>query len=178
MQQYASLCVSVYCNFTHLPACLEHAPRCKLQVSTLSTCTVAGLSIEFMGVTYVNNNTEISITEVGEDDSEAVLCKTDLTTCCTRNQSKSSIQQGQGNWKFPSGTVAGNRRSGDNIFRTRGEMVVRLHRRNSTTTPIGQYCCEVPTMANTSSNATICITLCKLYYNHTCHEHAPRCNLQ
>ena len=112
----------------------------------------SGISIEFMGVTYANN-TAINITEVGEGDN-AVLCRTDLIPCCRTSQ--------KGHWRiYPDGTPVNGNRSGDDIYRDRRTMVVRLHRRNSATTPTGQYCCEVPTMANPSSNATICIILCE-----------------
>ena len=84
------------------------------------------------------------------------MCRTDLTTCCTT----SSGVSGQGHWIYPNGTEVRNRPSGDDIFRTRGDMVVRLHRMDdNVTTPIGQYCCELPTVAN--SDARICITLSK-----------------
>ena len=102
------------------------------------------------GQTYANS-TAISIAEVGEG-ANAVLCRTDLTTCCR--------EQKQGNWTYPNGTVVNNNGSGDDIYRDRRDMVVRLHRRNNATTPTGQYCCEVPTMDNPSS--IICITLSKL----------------
>ena len=108
-----------------------------------------------MGVTYANN-TAIAITEVGVDDN-AVLCRTNLTNCCGNNGSETR----QGHWRYPNGTLVNYSDSGDDIYRDRRNVVVRLNRRNSATTPTGQYCCEVPTMTNPSSNATICITLCK-----------------
>ena len=111
----------------------------------------SGLSIEFMGVT----NTAIAITEVGEADN-AVLCRTDLTTCCGDGEGETR----QGHWRYPNGILVANRGSGDDIYRDRETMVVRLNRRNSATTPTGQYCCEVATEANPSS--IICITLSKL----------------
>ena len=106
-------------------------------------------------MTYANNSA-IAITEVGEDDN-AVLCRTDLTTCCG-----GTAETRQGHWIYPNGTLVGGNASGDDIYRDRRDMVVRLHRRNSATTPTGQYCCEVPTMVNPSSNGIICIILCEL----------------
>ena len=114
--------------------------------------STSGLSIEFMGVTSYANDTTINITEVGEGDN-AVLCMTNLTPCCRNSQ--------QGDWIYPDGTPVNGNRTGDDIYRDRRDMVVRLHRRNNVITPTGQYCCEVPTMANPSSNATICIILGK-----------------
>ena len=120
--------------------------------------TLEGLNIELMGSTYSNNNTAIAITEVGEDDN-AVLCRTDLTTCCGGTGGETR----QGHWRYPNGTLVDGRFSGDDIYRDRRTMVVRLHRRNSATTPTGQYCCEVPTMSNPSSNGTICVILSKFH---------------
>ena len=113
----------------------------------------SGLSIEFMGVTYYTKDTAIAITAVGENGN-AVLCITDLTTCCGNTVGETR----QGHWRYPNGTLVYNRASGDDIYRDRRTMVVGLNRRNSATTPTGQYCCEVPTI---SSNATLCIILCE-----------------
>ena len=107
------------------------------------------------GETY-EDGAEISITAVGLADSAAVLCRTDLTTCCTLSTGVS----GQGDWIYPNGTEVRNRRSSDDIFRSRGDMVVRLHRMDNVVAPTGQYCCEVATMADI--NARICITLSKV----------------
>ena len=116
----------------------------------------AGLMIELSNGTRYDSNVAISIGIAGEADSEAVLCRTDLTTCCTGSSSGS----GQGDWIYPNGTEVRNRPSGDGIFRTRGDMIVRLHRMGNVVAPTGQYCCEVATMDN--PNARICITLSKL----------------
>ena len=128
-------------------------------MSTLST--VAGLSIEFMGVTYANNSA-IATTEVGEDDNTAVLCRTDLrlTACCGNNGSET-------NWRYPNGMVVEEEASMDNLYSDNGDMVVSLYISNITITPTGLYCCELATMHSTmenpssSADAKICITLCK-----------------
>ena len=118
----------------------------------------SGLSIEFMGVTYAANNTAINITDVGEADSEAVLCRTNLIDCCTITQTGG--ETGLGQWIYPNDTEVGKRNSRYDIFRSRGDMVVRLHRMDNVTSPTGQYCCEVSTMDN-NLDANICIMLGK-----------------
>ena len=128
---------------------------CINYVEWISIIHTGGLSIELNGETYEDGD-EISITDVGVADSAAVLCKTNLTTCCA----VSSGVSGQGDWIYPNGTEVGNRRSGDDIFRTRGDMVVRLHRMDNVVVPTGQYCCEVATMDDL--DARICITLSKV----------------
>ena len=109
----------------------------------------AGLRMELNGVPY-GNNSEIAITEVGEGFN-ALQCRTDLATCC------STLQLGE--WHYPNNSLVGGRKSGDDIYRTRGNMSVSLNRRNGVTQPTGLYCCEMPTAADPNTNATICITL-------------------
>ena len=112
----------------------------------------------FMGTSYYTNNSLLSITDVGEADSAAVLCRTDLESCCA----------GQGEWIYPNGIITAtgnssvrNRNSNDDIFRTRGNMVVRLERRNNSIGPTGQYCCQVAIMGSPDTDSTICIILSK-----------------
>ena len=88
-----------------------------------------------------------------------MLCRTDLTTCCASSTGVS----GQGDWIYPNGTEVRNRPSDDDIFRTRGDMVVRLHRSNNATTPLGKYCCKTATVANPDIDSTICIILSKFH---------------
>ena len=119
---------------------------------------LAGLNIEFPNGTPYDRDIPISITEIGEADNKAVLCRTDLTACCT--STLTGGRDGLGQWIYPNGTNVGGRSSRYDIFRSRGDMVVRLHRMDDdVTAPTGQYCCEVPTMDN--SDARICITLSK-----------------
>ena len=113
---------------------------------------IAGLTIELNGVSYANNS-EIAITEVGEGD--AVLCRTDRTDCCAPTENNGRMRQGE--WRYPNNTLVRNSGSGDDFYRTRGNMVVALNRRNGATQPTGLYGCEVATRAD--PNARICITL-------------------
>ena len=109
---------------------------------------VAGLTIELNGVSYVNNS-EISITEVGEGDN-AMLCRTDLTNCCDRDQ---------GEWIYPNNTIVKINNVGYGFYRNRGAMLIRLHKRNGVTRPPGLYCCALAT--ENDPDATICINLSK-----------------
>ena len=94
----------------------------------------------------------ISISDIGEGD-DALLCVTDLKQCCRRNQTLNSSGV-LGDWYYPNGT----RIVSDDMFRrNRNRSVVRLHRRENTTAPIGLFCCEVPDATN--ENVTICINV-------------------
>ena len=46
----------------------------------------------FMGTSYYTNNTSLFITDVGDVDSNNVLCMTDLAGCCTN--------PGRGQWIY------------------------------------------------------------------------------
>ena len=116
----------------------------------------------FNGTSYYTNNTSLFITDLGDVDSNNVLCMTDFDGCCTN--------PGRGEWIYPNGTITEdsdplvrNNPSDDDIFRSRGNMVVRLESRNNPIAPTGQYCCQVPTMATPKS--TMCIILSKFQCN-------------
>ena len=65
---------------------------------------------------------------------EALLCYTDNTVCCNIT----------GQWLLPSGADVGDASSGTGDFYiSRGDSVIRLHRRNNTFST-GIYCCVVP----------------------------------
>ena len=103
---------------------------------------------------YYNNNSMISINDIGEGD-DALLCITDLRECCRRNQTLNSSRI-LGDWFYPGGVRI--RSAGNTMFyRNRDRSVVRLHRRENTTAPIGLFCCKVPDATN--ENVTICINV-------------------
>ena len=82
---------------------------------------------------------------IGEGD-DALLCMTNYTACCRSPDTGNS--SALGNWLFPNGTRVpseiANNSVGDqlDIYRTSGQMVVRLHRRRDGEE--GLYSCEIP----------------------------------
>ena len=118
----------------------------------------------FKGTLYPNN-TSLFITDVGDVDNNNVLCVTDLAGCCT--------SPGRGQWIYPNGfinadgnSLVRNNPSGDDFFRSRGNMIVRLERKNNAIGPTGQYCCQVPTMATPDTDSTMCVILSKFQCRH------------
>ena len=95
------------------------------------------------GTTYQNNSL-VTLENVGIGD-DALLCKTIQTACC-RSASGSQI----GNWFFPDGTRVS---TSSVIYRTRGEMVVHLHRRRGGVE--GIYRCVIPDSVNVVQNIYI-----------------------
>ena len=83
--------------------------------------------------TTYQNNSIVTLEDIGEGD-DALLCITNYTACCRHPAS--------GNWFFPNGTkVPSSGRQWD-FHRTRGRMVVYMHRRRGGVE--GIYRCVIP----------------------------------
>ena len=95
---------------------------------------LADVWFSFNGTTYQNNSI-VTLVDIGENDT-ALLCMTNLTACCQRNDTGKN-GTALGNWLFPNGTN-GTR----DFYIDRGEMVVRLNRREGGEN--GIYGCEIP----------------------------------
>ena len=74
----------------------------------------------------------------GNRKGEALLCYTDNTQCCNNT----SMNMGQ--WFQLGGEDIGVESGTGGFYISRGPSVVRLHKKNSTTSPTGLFCCEVP----------------------------------
>ena len=90
------------------------------------------------GTTYQNNSI-VTLGDIGEGDN-ALLCITNLTTCCRTSDTENV--GGLGNWYLPNGSRVPSVRNQWEFFRTRGEMVVLMHCRRGGEE--GIYCCEIP----------------------------------
>ena len=107
--------------------------------------------------TIYNNNSVISISDIGEGD-DALLCVTDLRDCCKNSQTPSGIGA-LGDWFYPNGSNVGTLKSYPDrrIYKDRDHNVVRLHQRENVTETIGQLCCKLPDA--TSKLVTLCINI-------------------
>jgi hypothetical protein len=101
-------------------------------------------AVRFIGV-YLSlngegpaNNSEVTVTNIGDRMAEALLCYTDNSQCCNN-----SVTVNTGRWFQPNGDDVGDQNGPAGFYVTKGPNVVRLHRRNNTF-PTGTYCCEVP----------------------------------
>ena len=99
--------------------------------------------ISHRGKTYPNNS-NILITDIGEGDSGAVLCKTNLYNCCKSRQANNS--GALGGWSYPnsSSVSTGQSNKESNLYNNRDRSVVRLNRRGNSSSPTGKFCCEIP----------------------------------
>ena len=113
--------------------------------------------VSFMGQTLANHS-YVDLSLVGDDGSgsDSVQCVTDLSTCCS-----GTYGSHRGDWYFPNGVRLPF--SGD-IFERRAEQRVEINRRNSATSPVGIYHCEIATIAvhdndDTTVRATVYVGL-------------------
>ena len=115
--------------------------------------------VSFLGQTLANHSyVDLSLVGDDYDGSDSVQCHTDLTTCCRRAQGSH-----RGDWYFPNETRLPFPTLGD-IFENRDDQRVDLIRRNSATSPVGIYHCDIPTIAvhdvdDTSVRATVYVGL-------------------
>ena len=94
--------------------------------------------------TRYQNNSIMTLEDIGEMDT-ALLCKTNLTACCQRSYT--------GSWFFPNTTRVRSKSALWDIYRNRGQMVVRLHRIGGGED--GIYSCEIPDSVNVTQTIYI-----------------------
>ena len=99
----------------------------------LNTCTSSfpDVWLSLNGTTY-HNNSIVTLEDIGKE-GDALLCKTIQTSCCIHPYTL-------GNWFFPNETRVSS--SGNNFYRDREQMVVRLNRQRGGVE--GIYHCEIP----------------------------------
>ena len=98
--------------------------------------------VSFLGQTLANHS-YVDLSLVGDDvgGSDSVQYHSDLGMCCSSAQGSH-----RGDWYFPAGDRLPFSGSGD-IYESRGAQRVDLRRRNSATSPVGIYRCDIPTNA-------------------------------
>lgn len=101
----------------------------------------------------IANNSNISTTAIGERDDKALLCFTDLNDCCSGAE-----EHILGGWYFPNGSVVGDQHSGNGLYLSRGPSVLRLHRKNNVTMPVGMFRCLIPDASGITQNVYIRVT--------------------
>ena len=105
----------------------------KFHYSTSSFLGAGDVGFSLNDTTYQNNSL-VTLEDIGEDDT-ALLCMTNLVACCRHPYTNKGI----GNWYFPNETRVYIRNW--DIYRTRGQMVVYMHRRRGGEK--GIYRCEI-----------------------------------
>ena len=93
-----------------------------------------------------------------DDNSDSVVCRTDLGTCCSGGQ---GIHRGD--WYFPDGTVLPFTGPTVPIGEGHGAQVAVIRRTNDATGPTGIYRCDIPT--NAVHHPTDLVSLCGTVYH-------------
>ena len=96
--------------------------------------------ITFKGA-VLSNNSLVTLGDIGEGD-DALRCTTDNTSCCQPPYTQSLSQTSLGNWIFPNGSRVPSSGGQWDFYRTRGRMVVLLHKRRGEVD--GVFYCVVP----------------------------------
>ena len=89
--------------------------------------------------TVIPNHGLVLLEDIGESDTQSLLCLTNRTDCCQPPQSPGGEI---GNWFFPNGSQVLNKGYGWDFHTNRGPSVVRMHRRRGGVT--GIYYCKIP----------------------------------
>ena len=115
--------------------------------------TGEGVRFSLRGITY-QNNTLVTLEKIGEGD-DALLCVTDQPPCCRPSYTIlfGVTRPPVGNWFFPNGTRVPSSGAKWDLHRTRGQMVVLLHRRRGGVN--GIYHCVIPDATNVTQTIYI-----------------------
>ena len=117
----------------------------------ISSFLYVGIRFSLNGTTY-RNNSIVTLEDIGVKGA-ALLCMTNFNACCRSPYTDENMAIG--NWFFPNGTTVLSTSASEAFYRTRGKMVVLLHRRRGGEE--GIYRCEIP--VSTDINQTIFIGL-------------------
>ena len=98
--------------------------------------------VSFMGPALADHSyVDLSTVGSADDNSDSVVCHSDLSTCCSGGQGPH-----RGNWYFPNGTKLPFSGASVPIGLGRGAQIAII-RRTSSSGPTGIYRCDIPTNA-------------------------------
>ncbi len=143
-------------------------------------CMHAGVYLSLGSTNITTNNTEILITDIGEDAEgglPSLTCHTDLTQCCSGHPDNNG-NAGLGQWTYPNGSLILNNGGSTTAeeyfyFMRNAPQTIRLaHRRSINPPPLsptGSYCCTIPT---TGGEMTLCVNLGEWFCNYSLGFHS------
>ena len=99
----------------------------------------------FLDDKLYKNNSLVNISDIGNTNSEALLCLTNSIRCCPINGAHEE-------WYTPSGAPVGNSEVNADFHRSSGPSVVYLLRLNDATSPTGVFRCAIPDASGTSQS--------------------------
>ena len=107
----------------------------------ISICTYVDDVWFSLNHTTYQNNSVVTLEDIG-DNNFSLLCVANSSACCR-----------YANWFFPNGTRVPSSNITMDFYRTRGQMVVKLHRRRGGED--GIYRCEIPDAMNVTQTIYI-----------------------
>ena len=93
----------------------------------------------------------MTLEDIGEGNDTALLCMTNFTACCRAPYTGNGSSLGK--WYFPNGNEVLSRGERGDFYRTRDQMVIRMHRRRGGEE--GIYCCDIPDSTNVTQTIYI-----------------------
>ena len=143
---------AVYYYVTLLPTIDSSTMGSKLSVSLLLLLLLFLVEVHSQqtfpyvsfGLTALADHSYVDLSTVGSagDNSDSVVCHTDLATCCSGGQGVH-----RGNWYFSDGTVLPFSGYGVPIGLGRGAQIAVIRRTGGATEPTGIYRCRIATVA-------------------------------
>lgn len=129
----------------------QHVPRVRSAQFLCSNNFIhfsIAVGFQLNGQFYASGST-LSLSSIGEGDS-ALLCTTDAPCCRPPNRA--------GEFYYPGNSPVRTEGTGDNLYRNRGDGMIRLNRRNGATSPTGTYKCEIPDSSELAQEIFITLT--------------------
>ena len=134
----------------------------------------AGVYLSLGLTNFTTNNTEILITNIGDNvrgSLPSLICHTDLVACCTPNE---TMARGIGLWRYPNGDRVPGASGPKSAYRPfvslRNFQSIKLDRHIDSVffslphplSPTGSYCCIIPT---NGGEMTFCANLSEWFCN-------------
>ena len=95
-----------------------------------------------------SNNSLVTLTEIGNDKTTALICHTNITRCCGPGSPTFS------EWKYPGQTKVKFRNNENELFtRVRGHRTIFLFRKEDTLGPTGIYTCGINDSLTTTNKS-------------------------
>ena len=124
-----------------------------------------GLYFTLSGTVYLPGDT-ILITDIGSENtnnrsdpgSTLVCVTTNVNTHCC-NSASNPNGRSRGEWYFPNRTMVLPTNPDTNFYRTRYVQQVRLNQKNNAMSPTGDYTCEIPNDADSTTPFTAAIRI-------------------
>ena len=128
-----------------LSACMIHLFLFSSFLLVKMASSQTPLSLEFNSEDLPDNSLVV-LTDIGEEETNILLCRTSRTDCCSPSETSSNMRIG--NWYAPDGSVVPDlnttAQSGVGFYQERQAQSIALYRKSNTTSPEGLYRCEIP----------------------------------